>query len=58
MTGGALIGAVVALIAWLGLWAYLLLLQARLDAAQAALGRDTPVEATGVTITEVNSDGE
>ncbi len=58
MTGGALIGAVVAVTAWLGLWAYLRVLQTRLDAAQAALGGETVAEPTGVSITEVSDHGK
>lgn len=57
MTEGAAVGAVVAVIAWLGLFAYLRLLSARLDEALRGAGERVEEPVPTVQVVEVERDG-
>ena len=50
---GALVGGLVAAVAWCGLWLYLWLLNSRLQTALARLDTPEPLEAPKVTVTDV-----
>lgn len=50
---GALVGGIVAAVAWGGLWLYLWLLNSRLQTVLARLDSPEPLAAPKVTVTDV-----
>jgi len=53
---GALLGGIVAAVAWMGLWLYLVLLNHRLHAALARGDDGAALTAPKVTVTDVRND--
>ncbi len=53
---GALLGGIVAAVAWVGLWVYLVLLNHRLQAALARGDEAAVLTAPKVTVTDVRND--